>query len=54
MTLAGAGLLPQDGWAFLATALVALSWLGLSEIATVKGWLSSVISRKAVHIGTGE
>jgi phytol kinase len=35
------------------TILIAISWLRLNDFLAHKGWISSVISRKIIHIGTG-
>ena len=38
--------------AFL-TLIVALAWLRLNDFAAHRGWVSSSLSRKIIHIGTG-
>ncbi len=35
------------------TLAIALAWLRLNDFFAHKGWVSSVISRKIIHIGTG-
>jgi phytol kinase len=41
-------------WLALAiTLLTALIWLRLNDLIAHKGWISSLISRKIIHIGTG-
>jgi len=35
------------------TLLIALLWLRINDYAAHKGWLSSALSRKIIHIGTG-
>jgi phytol kinase len=43
-----------NNWlALLATFLLALIWLRLNDFAAQRGWLSSALSRKLIHIGTG-
>jgi phytol kinase len=43
-----------NNWlALLATFLLALIWLRLNDFAAERGWLSSALSRKLIHIGTG-
>ena len=39
--------------AILATFFIALAWLRLNNIAAHRGWVSSYLSRKIIHIGTG-
>lgn len=39
--------------ALFITFLAALSWLRLNDFAAHKGWISSRLSRKIIHIGTG-
>lgn len=35
------------------TVLIAVAWLRLNDFLAHKGWISSQISRKIIHIGTG-
>lgn len=35
------------------TVLIAVAWLRLNDFFAQKGWISSEISRKIIHIGTG-
>jgi len=35
------------------TMVIALGWLRLNDLFAHKGWISSVLSRKIIHIGTG-
>lgn len=35
------------------TLVIALAWLRLNDFFAHKGWISSAISRKIIHIGTG-
>lgn len=37
----------------IVTFVVALLWLRLNNLAVDRGWISSQISRKIIHIGTG-
>jgi phytol kinase len=39
--------------AFIITFLTAIIWLRLNDFAAHKGWISSWLSRKFIHIGTG-
>lgn len=39
--------------AVIITFAVALSWLRLNDFAAHRGWISSDLSRKIIHIGTG-
>lgn len=39
--------------AFIATFLAAVIWLRLNDFAAHRGWISSWLSRKFIHIGTG-
>ena len=39
--------------ALVLTLAIALGWLRLNDFFAHKGWISSVISRKIIHIGTG-
>jgi phytol kinase len=39
--------------ALLLTFIAALAWLRLNDFAAHKGWISSHLSRKIIHIGTG-
>ena len=39
--------------AFILTILIAVTWLRINDFFAHKGWISSQISRKIIHIGTG-
>lgn len=39
--------------AFFITVVIATFWLRLNDFFASKGWVSSAISRKIIHIGTG-
>lgn len=39
--------------ALTITILIAVTWLRINDFLAHKGWISSVISRKIIHIGTG-
>jgi phytol kinase len=39
--------------ALIITFAVALAWLRLNDFAAHRGWISSDLSRKIIHIGTG-
>lgn len=39
--------------ALIITALCAIVWLRLNDFAAHKGWISSQVSRKIIHAGTG-
>jgi phytol kinase len=39
--------------ALLITFAVALGWLRLNDFAAARGWISSELSRKIIHMGTG-
>ena len=39
--------------ALFLTVLIAVLWLRLNDFTAHKGWVSSMISRKIIHIGTG-
>lgn len=44
----------QNNWlALLVTFLLALLWLRLNDFAAQRGWVSSRMSRKFIHMGTG-
>lgn len=40
-------------YALIITFLIALIWLRINDFAANRGWISSYISRKIIHIGTG-
>ena len=46
-------MLPNNILALIVTFLVALIWLRLCDFAAHRGWISSYLSRKIIHIGTG-
>jgi phytol kinase len=39
--------------ALIITFAVALTWLRLNDFAAARGWISSDLSRKIIHMGTG-
>lgn len=39
--------------ALVLTFVIALSWLRINDFAAHRGWVSSSLSRKIIHIGTG-
>jgi phytol kinase len=39
--------------ALVLTIVIAVLWLRLNDFTAHRGWISSVISRKIIHIGTG-
>jgi len=39
--------------ALVITLIVALTWLRLNDFFAHKGWISSSLSRKIIHVGTG-
>jgi phytol kinase len=39
--------------ALIITFILALSWLRLNDFAAHRGWISSRLSRKIIHVGTG-
>jgi phytol kinase len=39
--------------ALIITLALALAWLRLNDFAAHRGWISSYLSRKIIHIGTG-
>ncbi len=39
--------------ALFLTFVIALSWLRINDFAAHRGWVSSSLSRKIIHIGTG-
>ncbi len=43
----------QNFVATLLTFLIALVWLRLNDFIAQRGWISSDLSRKVIHIGTG-
>jgi len=46
-------MLPNIWLALLATFALSLLWLRLMDFAALRGWISSALSRKIIHIGTG-
>ena len=46
-------MLSNDWLALIITFAVALAWLRLVEFIAHRGWISSFVSRKVIHIGTG-
>jgi phytol kinase len=43
----------QNALALVATLVLALAWLRINDFAAHRGWISSSLSRKIIHIGTG-
>lgn len=46
-------MLPNNFLATLASFTLALIWLRLNDFFAHRGWVSSALSRKIIHIGTG-
>jgi phytol kinase len=46
-------MLSNNFLALVITFAVALAWLRLNDFAAQRGWISSDLSRKIIHIGTG-
>jgi phytol kinase len=46
-------MLPGNFLALVITFALALAWLRLNDFAAHRGWISSDLSRKIIHIGTG-
>jgi len=46
-------MLPNNLIALAITLALALLWLRLNDYAAARGWVSSSLSRKIIHIGTG-
>ena len=46
-------MLSNDWLALIVTFALALAWLRLNNFAAQRGWISSDLSRKIIHIGTG-
>jgi len=46
-------MLRSDFIAVLITFAISLGWLRMNDYAAHKGWISSRLSRKIIHIGTG-
>lgn len=46
-------MLRSDFVAVLITFAISLGWLRMNDYAAHKGWISSRLSRKIIHIGTG-
>lgn len=46
-------MLPNNWLAFLVTFSVAVAWLRLNNFVAQRGWISSQLSRKIIHMGTG-
>jgi len=46
-------LLPNNLLALIVTFAVSLLWLRANDFAAARGWVSSRLSRKIIHIGTG-
>jgi len=45
--------MPNNLLALILTFILALLWLRLNDYAAHRGWISSQLSRKIIHIGTG-
>ena len=46
-------MLNHSFWALFITLIASLLWLRLNDFTAHRGWVSSRISRKIIHIGTG-
>ncbi|MBE9473719.1 MAG: phosphatidate cytidylyltransferase [Chloroflexi bacterium] len=46
-------MLSNDFFALIITFAISLIWLRINDFAAHKGWISSRLSRKIIHIGTG-
>jgi len=46
-------MLNNEFFATIATFVIALIWLRLNDFAADRGWISSKLSRKIIHMGTG-
>lgn len=46
-------MLRSDFFALIITFALSLIWLRINDFAAHKGWISSRLSRKIIHIGTG-
>ncbi len=46
-------MLPNNRLALIITFAQALGWLRLNDFAAHRGWISSDLSRKIIHMGTG-
>jgi phytol kinase len=46
-------MLTNNWLALLITFAVALTWLRINDFAAQRGWITSRLSRKLIHIGTG-
>ncbi len=46
-------MLSNNFLALIVTFVLALAWLRLNDFAAQRGWISSDLSRKIIHIGTG-
>lgn len=46
-------MLPNHYLALAITLVIAFLWLRINDFSASKGWVSSQISRKIIHIGTG-
>jgi phytol kinase len=46
-------MLSNNLFAFVITLAVAVAWLRLNDFAAHRGWVSSRLSRKIIHMGTG-
>jgi phytol kinase len=46
-------MLPNNFLALVVTLVLALSWLRINNYTARRGWISSDLSRKIIHMGTG-
>ena len=46
-------MLSNDYIALIITFIAAVAWFRLNDFAAHRGWISSQLSRKIIHIGTG-
>jgi phytol kinase len=46
-------MLPNNFIALVITFVAAIAWLRINDFAAHRGWISSHLSRKIIHIGTG-
>lgn len=46
-------MLNNNAIAFIASLFLALAWLRINDFFAHRGWISSALSRKIIHIGTG-
>ena len=46
-------MLPNNLLALIVTFVLSLAWLRINDFAAHRGWMSSDLSRKIIHMGTG-